>query len=99
MNMNLSPWNLSQPTKYAEVVKPICVVAMGDAPGPFSAIFPSTRPYNVAARHSGRANLLFLAGQVQSYSGAYIGCGVGDPKHDDVSWLTGTASDSQASAY
>ncbi|HSY17444.1 MAG TPA: prepilin-type N-terminal cleavage/methylation domain-containing protein [Candidatus Acidoferrales bacterium] len=99
MNMNLSPWNLSSPTKFGEVVNPSCVVAMGDAPGPYSAIFPSTRAYSVVARHSNRVNLLFLTGQVQSFAGAYVGCGVGDPKHDDVRWLTGTASDSQAQAY
>ncbi|MDR3456295.1 MAG: prepilin-type N-terminal cleavage/methylation domain-containing protein [Verrucomicrobiae bacterium] len=99
MNMNLSPWNLSQPTKFGEVVTPACVVALGDAPGPYSAIFPSPRAYSVVARHANRANLLFLAGQVQSFAGAYVGCGVGDPKHDDVRWLTGTASDTQAQAY
>jgi hypothetical protein len=99
MNMNLSPWNLSSPTKFNEVVKPSCVVAMGDAPGPYSAIFPSTRAYSVIARHASRVNLLFLAGQVQSFAGTYVGCGVGDPKLDDVRWLTGTTSDSQAQAY
>jgi len=55
--------------------------------------------YSVVARHAARVNLLFLAGQVQSYAGSYVGCGVGDPKHDDVRWLTGTASDAQATAY
>ena len=99
MNMNLCPWNLPVATKFGDVVKPSCVVAMADAPGPYSATFPSTRPYSVAARHSGRANLLFLAGQVQSFAGSYIGCGTGDPKRDDVSWLTGTASDATANNY
>lgn len=99
MNMNLCPWNLSTQTKFAEVVQPSSVVAMADAPGQYSATFPSTRPYCVAARHTARANLLFLTGQVQSFAGSYIGCGLGDPKHDDVRWLTGTASDSQAQAY
>jgi hypothetical protein len=99
MNMNLSPWNLSLPTKFSEVVQSSSVVALADAPGPYSAIFPSTRAYSVVARHSNRVNLLFLAGQVQSFAGAYVGCGIGDPQHDDVRWLTGTASDSQARAY
>jgi type II secretory pathway pseudopilin PulG len=99
MNMNLCPWNLATPTRFAEVVQPVCVVAMADAPGPYSATFPSTRPYCVASRHAACANILFLAGEVQSFAAAYIGCGVGDPKHDDLRWLTGTSSDTQASAY
>ena len=99
MNMNLCPWNLPVATKFSEVVQPISVVAMADAPGAYAATFPSVRPYSVVARHSARVNLLFLAGSVQSYAGSYVGCGVGDPKHNDVRWLTGTASDTQASAY
>lgn len=99
MNMNLSPWNLSEPTKFGEVVKPSAVVALADAPGPYSAAFPSTRPYSVVARHANRVNLLFLGGQVQTFAGSYVGCGVGDPQHEEVRWLTGTASDSQAHEY
>ena len=99
MNMNLSPWNLPVATRFSEVVQPSCVVAMGDAPGPYASTFPSTRAYSVVARHSSRVNLLFLAGQVQSFAGSYVGCGVGDPQRDDVRWLTGTASDTQAHAY
>jgi prepilin-type N-terminal cleavage/methylation domain-containing protein len=99
MNMNLCPWNLTTPTKYSDVAQPSLVVAMADAPGQYSSTFPSTRPYSVLARHSGRANLLFLAGRAQSYAGAYIGCGVGDPQNADIRWLTGTPSDSQASSY
>jgi type II secretory pathway pseudopilin PulG len=99
MNMNLCPWNLPAATKLSEVVQPISVVAMADAPGAYAATFPSVRPYGVVARHAARVNLLFLAGSVQSYVGTYVGCGVGDPKHDEVRWLTGTASDAQANAY
>ena len=99
MNMNLCPWNLPVATKFNEVFQPISVVAMADAPSAYSSIFPSTRAYSVIARHSSRVNLLFLAGSVQSFAGSYVGCDAGDPKHDDVRWLTGTASDSQASAY
>jgi prepilin-type N-terminal cleavage/methylation domain-containing protein len=99
MNMNLCPWNLAAPTKTGEVVQPSSVVAMADAPGQYSSTFPSARPYCVASRHAARANLLFLAGQVKSFTGAYIGCGAGDPQHDDVRWLTGTPSDPQATAY
>jgi len=99
MNMNLSPWNLPLATQFSQVVKPVAVVAMGDAPGPYSSTYPSVQPYSIVARHSKRINLLFLAGQVQSFAGAYVGCGVGDPQLPDVRWLTGTASDANAPNY
>jgi len=99
MNMNLSPWNLALPTKFSEVVQPVCVVAMADAPGAYASTYPSSRPYSVVARHSQRATVLFLAGQAQSFAGTYVGCGVGDPRRDSVRWLTGTESDNQAPAY
>ena len=99
MNMNLSPWDLPSPAKFGDVVQPSFVVAMADAPGPYASTYPSTQPYSVIARHAGRANLLFLAGGARSFSGSYIGCGVGDPGRYDVRWLTGTASDAQASKY
>jgi type II secretory pathway pseudopilin PulG len=99
MNMNLSPWILPQATKFAEVVCPAQVVAMADAPGPYASTFPSTNAYSVIARHNRQVNLLFLTGQARSFAGDYVGCGVGDPKHDDVRWLTGTESDATAGNY
>lgn len=99
MNMNLSPWFLPRATKFAEVVQPSSVVAMAEAPGPYASTFPSTKAYSVVARHDSRANVLFLAGQVQSFAGTYIGCGTNDPQRDDVRWLTGTSSDTQAKVY
>jgi len=99
MNMNLCPWNLPQQTKFADVTQPFKVVAMADSPGPYSATFPSTRAYSLLARHSGRVTILFLGGQVSSFTGDYVGCGIGDPKRDDVRWLTGTESDATAGNY
>jgi len=99
MNMNLCPWNLPEPTKFAEVASPSLVVAMADAPGPYASTFPSTRPYSVLARHSGRVNILFLAGHVKSYSADYAGCGIGDPHRTDLRWLTGTDSDATVGNY
>jgi prepilin-type N-terminal cleavage/methylation domain-containing protein len=99
MNMNLSPWNLPRASKFSEVVQPSQVVAMADAPGPYASTFPSAKPYSILARHAGQVNLLFLAGQVGSFAGKYVGCGVGDPRRDDVRWLTGTESDATASNY
>jgi prepilin-type N-terminal cleavage/methylation domain-containing protein len=99
MNMNLCPWNLTLQTKFAEVVQPDAVVAMTDTLGPYASTYPSALPYSPTARHGSKVNVLFLAGQVQSYAGSYVGCGVGDPNRSDIRWLTGTASDSSASNY
>jgi prepilin-type N-terminal cleavage/methylation domain-containing protein/prepilin-type processing-associated H-X9-DG protein len=99
MNMNLSPWNLPLAAKFGAIVQPSLVVAMGDAPGPYASTYPSCKPYSPTARHSGRVNLLFLGGQALSFAGSYVGCGVGDPGLNDVRWLTGTESDTQAHNY
>jgi prepilin-type N-terminal cleavage/methylation domain-containing protein len=99
MNMNLSPWILPVATKYSQVVQPALVVALGESPGPYASTYPSAQAYGVVARHVRRVNLLFLAGGVLSFAGAYVGCGAGDPGHDDVRWLTGTDSDAQAHTY
>ena len=96
MNMNLCPWNLPVATKFSDVIQPTCVVAMADAPGQYASTYPSAQPYSIVARHAARINLLFLAGQVQSFAGSYVGCGVGDPGLAEVRWLTGTASDASA---
>src|ERR1022692_1810141 len=37
MNMNLCPWNLPLATQFNQVKMPVCVVAMGEAPGPYSS--------------------------------------------------------------
>jgi prepilin-type N-terminal cleavage/methylation domain-containing protein len=99
MNMNLSPWNLPLATKFGEVAQPACVVAMADAPGEYASTYPSAKPYGIVARHCKQVNLLFLGGQAQSFAGNLVGCGVGDPGRQDVRWLTGTASDTQAPNY
>jgi len=99
MNMNLSPWSLPRASKFGEVIQPANVVTMADALGPYASTFPSPKSYSPVARHADRVNLLFLAGQVVSFAGSYVGCGVGDPRHDDVRWLTGTTSDAQAIIY
>ncbi|HWC60028.1 MAG TPA: type II secretion system protein [Verrucomicrobiae bacterium] len=99
MNMNLCPWNLPLQTKFTEVLQPDTVVAMADAPGPYASTYPSAQPYSLVARHGSKVNLLFLAGQVQSFAGSYVGCNIGDPNHSDVRWHTGTPSDSTAINY
>ena len=98
-NMNLSPWNLPGATKFGAVVQPDLVVALGDSPGPYASTYPSAQAYSIVARHAGQVHLLFLAGEVQSFSGNYAGCGAGDPGRADIHWLTGTPSDAQAHNY
>jgi len=102
MNMNLCPWGnsgASEATKFGAVVRPAQVVALADASGPYSATYPSKNPYTPVPRHDKRVNILFLGGNVQSFSGGYIGAGIGDPGREDVRWLTGTESDASAGKY
>ena len=90
MNMYLSPWIRPEPHNISEFGNPGGVVFMADGPGAYSATVPSSRPYSVQARHAGHANVLFLDGHVESFAGDYLGCGKGDPRREDVQWLTGT---------
>jgi len=102
MNMNLCPWGNSghtEPTKFAQLLRPAQVVTLADAPGPYSATYPSKNPYSPLPRHNDRLNILFLMGNAQLFHGEYVGCGSRDPGRDDVRWLTGTVSDTEASKY
>ena len=102
MNMNLSPWGdsgLAEPTRLSSVIQPEHVACLADASGPYSATFPSKNPYSPVPRHNSRLNILLLMGSVQSFAGNYAGCSVGDPRHEDLRWLTGTASDASAGKY
>jgi prepilin-type N-terminal cleavage/methylation domain-containing protein len=102
MNMNLCPWGdsgLAQATKLSSVVQPVRVVSLADGPGPYSATYPSKNPYTPVPRHNSGLNILFLMGNVQSFAGSYVGCGIGDPGREDVHWLTGTDSDASVGKY
>jgi len=90
MNMYLSPWIRPSNHNFDEIQAPSTLVFMADAPGPYSATVPSRKEYSVTARHSGKANLVFLDGHVASFEGTYLGCGAGDPSRADVHWQTGT---------
>jgi prepilin-type N-terminal cleavage/methylation domain-containing protein/prepilin-type processing-associated H-X9-DG protein len=95
MNMYLSPWIRPEAHRLSEIPQPERLVFMADAPGPYSSTVPSKEDYSVVARHEGKANLVFLDGHIGSYSGEYLGCGVGDPGHEDVQWQTGSAGVNQ----
>ena len=99
MNMNLSPWNLPAPTKLVLIERPAVTVFLAEAPGSYASTYPSARPYGCIAPHRGLGNILFLDGHVAAFTAEYLGVAHGDPHHDDVSWLTGTASDAQAANY
>ena len=90
MNMYLSPWIRPANHNFDEIQAPNTLVFMADAPGPYSATVPSRKDYGVPARHSGKANLVFVDGHVASFAGTYLGCGAGDPSRPDVRWQTGT---------
>ncbi|MEP6668014.1 MAG: type II secretion system protein [Chthoniobacter sp.] len=99
MNMNLSPWNLASPTKISQIERPALTVFLAEAPGQYSSTYPSAQPYGCVAPYRQQGNILFLDGHVTAFSASYLGVGQGDPQRDDVRWLTGTASDAQASKY
>ena len=99
MNMNLSPWNLPDPTKITRIEQPATTVFLAESPGAYASTYPSTHPYGCVAPYNGRGNILFLDGHVGVFDADYIGVGKGDPQRDDVRWLTGTESDAQAANY
>ncbi len=96
MNMYLSPWIRPQEHRISQIPKPEQLAFMADAPGPYSSTIPSTMPFSVIARHSGRANVCFVDGHVVSFDGAYMGCGLGEPTLSDIRWQTLTSGINQA---
>jgi len=99
MNMNLSPWNLTAPTRLVLIERPAVTVFLAESPGQYSSAYPSARAYSCVAPHSGKGNILFLDGHVAAFDGDYLGVNKGDPQRDDIRWLTGTESDAQAPNY
>ena len=95
MNMYLSPWIRPQQHKFSEIPRPEQLAFMADALGPYASTVPSQLGYSVQARHSGRANVVFVDGRVQSFAGGYLGCGVGAIEEPDVRWQTLTAGINQ----
>jgi prepilin-type processing-associated H-X9-DG protein len=99
MNMNLSPWNLSAPTKLARIEKPASTVFLAESAGAYASTYPSTRPYGCVAPYNDKGDILFLDGHVGVFDADYFGVGKGDPQRGDIRWLTGTESDAQAPNY
>jgi prepilin-type N-terminal cleavage/methylation domain-containing protein/prepilin-type processing-associated H-X9-DG protein len=88
MNMYLSPWIRPQQHKLLEIPNPEQLAFMADASGQYASTVPSILGYSVIARHSDRANVVFVDGRVQSFTGEYLGCGVGEPQRPDIRWQT-----------
>ncbi|HVM59493.1 MAG TPA: type II secretion system protein [Verrucomicrobiae bacterium] len=96
MNMYLSPWIRPAPHNLREIPNPGQLVFMADAPGQYASTVPSQLGYSVIARHLGCANVAFVDGRVQAFSGGYIGCGAGEPQRPDIRWPTLTDGINQA---
>jgi prepilin-type processing-associated H-X9-DG protein/prepilin-type N-terminal cleavage/methylation domain-containing protein len=88
MNIYLSPWVRPQPHRLPEIPRPSLLPFMADGPCAYSAAVPSALAYTVTPRHARRANVAFLDGHVVSFSGDYLGCGVGERDHPDIHWAT-----------
>jgi len=88
MNMYLSPWIRPQPHRVSEIPRPEQLAFMADALGPYASTVPSQLGYSVQPRHGGRANVVFVDGHVQSFTGEYLGCGVGEQERPDIRWQT-----------
>ena len=99
MNMNLSPWNLTTPTKSTRIEQPASTVFLAESPGAYASTYPSAKAYGCVAPYNSRGDVLFLDGHVGVFDADYIGVGKGDPQRDDIRWLTGTESDAQAANY
>jgi len=96
MNIYLSPTIRPMPHRFDEISEPSTLAFMADGPCDYSSTAPSSKAYSVRARHAEQANVAFLDGHVQSFSGSYLGCGTGDPLRADVRWQTGTSGLNQA---
>ncbi|HTS16837.1 MAG TPA: type II secretion system protein [Verrucomicrobiae bacterium] len=96
MNMYLSPWIRPSQHNLREIPNPGQLAFMADAPGQYASTVPSQLGYSVIARHLGWANVLFVDGRAQAFSGGYIGCGVGEPQRSDIRWQTLTDGINQA---
>ena len=96
MNMYLSPWIRPQQHKLSEIPNPGQLAFMADGLGPYASTVPSQLGYSVQARHGGWANIAFVDGHVESFTGEYLGCGVGEQDHPDIRWQTLTDGINQA---
>ena len=93
MNMWLSTWHSPSPTMASKpdnlnkVGPTSTMVFMADGIGTQCSLLPSTEVYSPDPRHSGTVILAFLDAHVKSFTGAYVGCGIGIPDRPDIRWI------------
>lgn len=88
MNMYLSRWDQRDASRLVQLPKPSSLAFLADSPGGYASTIPSRSEFSVAPRHSGGANVVFVDGHVQRFTGTYLGCGSGDISQPDVRWKT-----------
>ena len=88
MNFYLSPTLRATPHRLSEIPHPSSLSFMVDGGCAYSSAVPSSKPYSVQPRHTQRANVTFLDGHGQSFTGHYLGCGAGAIERADVRWQT-----------
>ncbi len=93
MNMYLSRWDQTLATRILQLPDRDAIAFMADSPGGYASTMPSAAVYSVQARHNGNAHVVFLDGHVQSFSGDYIGCGIGEKDQSDIRWPTEMTGD------
>jgi prepilin-type N-terminal cleavage/methylation domain-containing protein len=86
MNMYLSPWNLPEPHRMADIPTPSTVVFLGDGGIGYSSSFPAFAEYSPQPRHRRMADLVFLDGHAGAFKADEIGCANGIIKRADVIW-------------
>jgi prepilin-type N-terminal cleavage/methylation domain-containing protein/prepilin-type processing-associated H-X9-DG protein len=87
MNMWLSTWKSADPDSMMKVGPTSTMVLMAEGTGTYCSVLPSAKNYSPDPRHTGSVNLAFLDGHVKSFSGDYVGCGVGIPDRPDIRWI------------
>jgi len=88
MNMYLSRWDQRDASRVVQLPKLSSLAFLADSPGGYASTVPSRSEFSVAPRHSGGANVVFVDGHVQRFTGAYLGCGSGDISQPDIRWKT-----------
>ncbi len=88
MNMYLSRWDQQDASRIAQLPRLSSLALLADSPGGYASTVPSRSEFSVMPRHAGGANVVFVDGHVQHFSGDYLGCGSGDISQPDVRWKT-----------
>jgi prepilin-type N-terminal cleavage/methylation domain-containing protein len=86
MNMRLSVWDAPDPDRIDNVAPAFSQVFLAEGPGPQCSLLPAPRPYSPIARHRASTNIVFLDTHAAGFTGASVGCNIGDPLRGDLVW-------------